>query len=93
MTMILLAHIVLMFGSLLATSVMTIAAATSHKVSPGLLRFNVAATALGIVCGVTLVLSRPLDVKCAILFGYTIAFGMAYIYVARRNQSLLRAES
>lgn len=93
MTIILTLHIALMTASLVATSAMAIAAATSRIVSPRLVRLNAATTASGVVAGIILIVQNPIGVKCAALFGYVVAFAAVYVYVRRKNHLLTSSEA
>lgn len=93
MTIILMLHIFLMSGSLLATAVMALMAAVSHGVDPRFVRLNLFGTIAGVLCGISLIARNPLDIKCAVLFAYVLAFGVVYAYVRRQNQRLARSES
>lgn len=93
MTTILALHIVLMSASLVATSVMTIAAAASMFVRPSLVRANALMTGIGVLAGVVMIAQNPIGIRCAALFAYLAAFSAAYVYVRRKNQLLATLES
>lgn len=86
-------HIMLMTLSLFATSAMAIVAALSHHVDHRLISLNTAVTGLGIAFGTVLILQQPLDMKCALLCGYLVAFAATYIFIKNRNQLVLESGS
>jgi hypothetical protein len=77
-----------MVTSLGATSLFATIAALARPVRIHYLKLNAAITALGTLLGAGLLMRSPLDAKCAILICYLVAFGLAYIYIAKKNQSL-----
>ena len=49
---------------------------------------NVIGTTIGVACGVALLFSAGLDLRCVALLSYVITFAACHMYVTRRNQSL-----
>ena len=81
-------HAILMTASLLATGVSTLSAFAGYRTPTSLLSCNFVVTTTGVISGILLMLSLPVDVRCIILLGYVVAFALAQVYVMRRNQEL-----
>jgi len=67
---------------------MAMAALSSVKVAPALIRAIVAVTGFGTACGIGLLLVEPIGVKCIALASYVAFFALTYRFVVRRNQLL-----
>jgi hypothetical protein len=81
-------HIVLMTLSLIATSSMVGMALASYGTPAWFLKANFIGTMVGIASGTILLFTQPLDMRCVLLAGYLVFFGLAYSFVRRRMVQL-----
>jgi len=85
-------HAILMTISLMLSGVSLFLAFLRHIVPSALHLANTSITAIGLLLGVILMFSLPLDVRCVVLFGYAVAFALIQVGVARNNQLLASSE-
>ena len=88
MTTIVFLHILLMSTSLILTTGMAASALTGYRVNTVFMRASAGITASGIAFGVALLLTQPLDTKCAVLLGFVLMFTAIYAFTSKRNQVL-----
>ena len=74
MTTLLIIHATFMVISIVITLGTTVALVTKYKLSPKLLAGNVIITTIGTGIGASLLLTNPLDIRCAVLFAYLVGF-------------------
>lgn len=89
MTTILFIHITLMSLSLVLTAGTAIAAIMTKRVDVLVRIVSIAVTFIGTTAGVLLLVQNPLDIKCAVLVSYLVAFTYVQYFATRRNQVLL----
>jgi hypothetical protein len=87
-TLLLVSHIILLTVSLALTATSAGMAVTKQRVWTPLTIVNMAATVVGLLFGVVLLASNPIDAKCLVLLGYLVSFVAVELYVKRRNQVL-----
>ena len=87
-TTLLVTHIALLTISLVLTAASAAMAVSKRRVWTPLTIVNMVATVVGLLLGVILLASNPIDTKCLVLLGYLISFVAVELYVKRRNQVL-----
>lgn len=81
-------HVVLLSVSLVATMGSVFVSALGHIVPKTALQLNTIGTSIGLMSGAALLLTAPLDAKCAMLAAYLLVFAGAQVYITGRNQRL-----
>lgn len=79
-------HVLFMIVSLATTAGATLAAFAGHKVSNLIIAASAVTTFVGVACGIVLMISLPLDIRCVVLISYVAVFMYARVYVSRSNQ-------
>ncbi len=79
-------HVLFMIVSLITTAGAALTAFAGHRVSGVIVATSAVTTALGVGCGIVLMVSLPLDLRCIVLISYVAAFMYAQVYVSRSNQ-------
>lgn len=67
---------------------MVVMALASYGTPAWFLKANFIGTMTGIAAGTILLVTQPLDMRCVLLAGYLVAFGLAYSFVRRRMAQL-----
>jgi hypothetical protein len=78
-------HVILMMTSLILTPTLTALVAFGKHVSSKVVAANLILTSMGVVAGIFMLLSQPLDIRCAVLVSYLIAFSAAHAFIRRRS--------
>lgn len=79
-------HVLFMIVSLATTAGATLLAFAGHKVPGTVVAASAVTTVVGVACGIILMISLPLDIRCVVLISYVAAFMYAQVYVSRSNQ-------
>lgn len=87
-TSLLIAHVVLLSLSLLATMSSVFVSVLGRIVPNAVVLLNTIGTTIGLLCGVALLFKAPLDAKCIMLAAYLLAFAGTQAYITSRNQRL-----
>ena len=87
-TSLLVAHVVLLSLSLVATMGSVFVSAVGRIVPKVAVLLNTIGTSIGLICGAVLLLHAPLDAKCITLGLYLVVFAGVQIYITGRNQRL-----
>ena len=88
MITILIAHVILLSLSLIITMGSAIFATLGYRIPTNIIAANVTGTTVGVACGIVLLFSMPIDMRCIVLFVYVAAFAAVHIFVSRKNQAL-----
>lgn len=87
-SLLIIAHVVLLCASLIVTTGSAVTAAAGVAVPKLVNILNLAGTSTGLLFGVILLLNKPLDMRCVMLTAYVAAFALAQVYIRRRNNQL-----
>lgn len=88
MSILVLSHAILMSISIVLTLATTVTVIAKIATPKTLQYVNAAITLTGVSLGVYLLLSNPLDARCAVLFGYVLVFSVINRVATVQRRSL-----